>query len=57
MSHPNPSEKCQAPLLKITGVISGVVTRKEKTRAMPSPVARAKNKATRIIKNFIELGL
>ena len=36
---------CEDPLLKITGVRSGVVTPNNKTKAMPSPLAaKKKNK-------------
>ena len=36
--------KCQASLLKITDIISGVVTPKDKTKPMPSPLAGKKKK-------------
>ena len=39
MSHPKTRQTCQAPLLKITGIMSGVVTPKDKTKSMSSPLA------------------
>ena len=48
--------KCQASLLKITYIISGVVTPKDKTKPMPSPLAGKKKKTIRMINNHIELG-
>ena len=55
MSNPKTRQTCQASLLKITGVIGGVVTSKDKTKAMPSPLIE-KNPA-RMIKNLIETGV
>ena len=55
MSLPKKIRKCQAPLLKITGVISGTVTPKDKTKAVPSPLAE--KKAIKMRNNLIELGL
>ena len=49
MSHPKTQQKCEAPLLKITEVISGVVTPKEKAKAMPSPLAKRLNQVTGVI--------
>ena len=49
MSHPKTRQKCQAPLLKISGVISGVVTPKDKAKAMPSPLAKWFNQVTGVI--------
>ena len=49
MSHPKARQTCQAPLLKITEVISRVVTPKCKTKAMPSPLAKRLNQVTGVI--------
>ena len=49
MSHPKTRQTCQDPLLKITGVISGVVSPKDKTKAMPSPLAKRLNQVTGVI--------
>ena len=43
MPHPKTRLKCQAPLLKMTGVISGVVTPKEKTSYAMPPFYKEKN--------------
>ena len=55
MSHPKIRQKCQAPLLKITGVISGVGTPKDKTKAMSSPLT-SKKRATRMITILLNWG-
>ena len=41
-SHSKTRQKCQSPLLKITGAISGVVTPKpkDKAKAIPSPLTK-----------------
>ena len=49
MSHTKTRQKCQAPLLKMTGVISGVVTPKDKATAMPSPLPKRLNQVTGVI--------
>ena len=49
MPHLKTRQTCQAPLLKITGVLSGVVTPKDKTKAMPSPLAKRLNQVTGVI--------
>ena len=43
MSHPKNRQKCQAHLLKIHGVTSGLNTPKDKTKEMTRPLARKKN--------------
>ena len=55
MSLPKKRQKqCQAPFLKITGIITGAVALKGKTKAMPSPIAG--KKVIKMINNLIELG-
>ena len=49
MSHPKTRQKCQAPLLKISGVRSRVATPKDKAKAMPSPLAKWFNQVTGVI--------
>ena len=42
-------QKCQAPMLKITGVISGIDIPKDETKAIPSPLAKRLNQVTGLI--------
>ena len=50
------AQKYQAPLVKITGVKSGVITPRDKTEAIPNVLLKPK-KATKMINNFMELRL
>ena len=49
MSHPKTRPKCQAPLLKMTGVVSGVVTPKDIAKKIPSTLAKRLNHVTWVI--------
>ena len=53
MSHPKTRQTCQAPLLKMTRVISGVVKPKDKTKAKPSPFAKRLRQVTGVISGDI----
>lgn len=49
MSNPKTRQKCQSLLYNITGVISRVVTHKDKAIAMSSPLTKRLNQGTGVM--------